>query len=49
MNDPEFYGTKGRLDQAESMRTLMYERSKTAEIVGLKVAALRGSKEEYQR
>lgn len=47
MNDPEFHGTKGKLDQVESIQVLLYERQKAADIVGLKVSSVRGVKEEY--
>jgi hypothetical protein len=47
LNDPEFYGTRGKKDQSESYNVLIHERWKTAEIVGLKVASCRGFKEPY--
>lgn len=43
-NDPEFYGTKGKIDQIESYQILMQERQREADVVGAKVASLRGTK-----
>lgn len=43
-NDPEFYGTKGKIDQIESYQILIQERQREAEVVAVKVASLRGTK-----
>jgi hypothetical protein len=43
-NDPEFYGTKGKKDQIESYQILVQERQKEAEVLGMRVAAFRGTK-----
>ena len=48
LNDPEFYGTKGKQDQSASYNVLLQERWKAIEVVRFKVEAFKGFKDSYQ-